>query len=462
MSRPIARVVVTLTNRALSFCRRCLPRPTARLRLTLFYGGLFLVSGIAVLAITYALVWHATSDYVVYRNPDGSVVGMMKSGSVTEPGPSAEGFQITANSRDGGLVSTSLTPEQVQEQDRLIQQLAAEQRAEQQRQLVTSSGLALAVMLVLSMVSGWLLAGRVLRPVRTISATARKISAGNLHQRLALDGPNDEFKELGNTLDDLLGRLEASFEGQRHFVANASHELRTPLTVQRALLQVALGNPQATADELRSTCEKVLESGEQQQHLIDALLTLASSERDLDRHEPVDLAGVAEEVLEARAEEMDGKGLRLETTLSPAVTFGDPSLIASLVANLVDNAVKHNSTGGHVRILTGIHEKRPTLLVSNSGPVVAAGGISRLVQPFQRLAEERTGHHSQSGHGLGLAIVKAVAAAHGSDFAIRPREGGGIEVEIRFSGSRGGAAVGTGNEPRSPQILTVPAQDALL
>jgi signal transduction histidine kinase len=414
--------------------RLLLPRPTARLRLTLFYGGLFLISGIAVLAVTYALVWHATDDVLVYRDPNGAVLGISRDEGAGEP--SQPGGQVQTSISSGNVASGSipLTPEQMQEQDRLIEEMAAQQRADQRLQLVTSSGLALAATLVLSMISGWLVAGRVLRPVRNISATVRRISAGNLHERLALRGPDDEFKELGNTLDDLLGRLEAAFEGQRQFVANASHELRTPLTVQRALLQVALADPKATSEELRSTCEKVLESEEQQRQLIDALFTLARSDRGLDRREPIDLAAVVEDVLGAHAEELEAKELIVESRLSPAVTLGGPSLVASLVANLVDNAIQHNVQGGNIHIETTTRDGGAILLASNSGPLVAAEEIERLLQPFQRLAVERTTHGGvHGGHGLGLAIVKAVAMSHGAKLEVRPRDGGGIEVEVRFA-----------------------------
>ena len=201
-------------------------------------------------------------------------------------------------------------------------------------------------------VLGWFAAGRVLRPVREITATARTISAGNLHERLARKGPNDEFKQLGDTLDDLLGRLEASFEAQRRFVANASHELRTPLTLERTLLQVALADPNATERTLRAACEELLASQADQERLLEALLTLASSERGLERREPVDLPALVEAALRQLDPKLDRRGLATEIALDPATTTGDPALIGRLIANLIDNAIDHNVDGGQVEIRT--------------------------------------------------------------------------------------------------------------
>jgi signal transduction histidine kinase len=301
------------------------------------------------------------------------------------------------------------------------------------QQALLWSGVALAIMAVASVVLGWIMAGRVLRPVRTMSAAARRISAGNLHERLAVAGPDDEFTELGQTFDDLLGRLEAAFESQRHFVANASHELRTPVTVERAILQVALANPGATAETLRSACEQALASGEQQERLIEALLTLASSERGLGRWEAFDLAAVTGEVLTARRQVADRGGVRIQARLTPAPALGDPSLAQSLVANLVDNALRYNSAGGWVQVLTGNGPRGATITVANSGPAVPAEEVARLFRPFQRLQRGRTQH--AAGHGLGLAIVQAIANAHGARIDARPIAGGGLGISVFFVGT---------------------------
>jgi signal transduction histidine kinase len=271
----------------------------------------------------------------------------------------------------------------------------------------------------------------VLRPVRTISATARRISAGNLHERLAPTGPDDEFKELGETLDDLLGRLEAAFESQRHFVANASHELRTPVTVERALLEVALADPGATADTLRSACEQALASGEHQERLLEALLTLATSERGLERWERFDLAAVTGNVLRSRRQEANRRGLGLHAQLSPAPALGDPELAESLVANLVDNALRYNTERGWVEVVTLDGHHGATITVRNPGPIVPTEAVARLFRPFQRLERNRTRH--TAGHGLGLAIVRAIVTAHGGHIDARPRTSGGIDISVSFA-----------------------------
>jgi signal transduction histidine kinase len=224
----------------------------------------------------------------------------------------------------------------------------------------------------------------------------REICASNVHARLALAGPDDEIKELGKTFDGLLGRLEAAFEAQRRFVANASHELRAPLARQRTLVEVALGDPDATIYSLRASYTRVLAAVEQQERLIEALLTLARSERSLERREPVDLAAVTDEVLLTRRPEVQRRGLHVDATLASAATMGDPHLVERLVANLVDNAVRHNVLHGRVEIVTGTTAGRAIFAVANSGPVIPPAAVDRLFQPFQRLGAERTGHGTAS------------------------------------------------------------------
>jgi signal transduction histidine kinase len=278
----------------------------------------------------------------------------------------------------------------------------------------------------------WWIAGRFLRPLRAMNMTAQEISATNLHRRLGVDGPRDELSELGRTLDDLFGRLEASFESQRHFVANASHELRTPLAGQRTLLQVALADPDASAESLRAACQEALELGGQQERLIEALLTLATSEGGVERWEPFDLGEVTENVLAARREEAERRGIHIDAVIVTAPALGDPRLVESLVANLADNAVRHNTTGGRVEISTISVPGRATISVSNTGPVVPAAEVERLFQPLQQLGSERVRH--TDGHGLGLAIVRAIAQAHGAEVIARPRLEGGLEIQVAFAG----------------------------
>src|ERR1700734_2791097 len=306
-----------------------LPRRTARLRLTALVGGLFLVTGTALAAITYALFERATE----YRTP--SLPRIPHTPAIEKlqlPTPLRQAFlQLTqiqnrlaqTQHQMAGLPAgpmarqdQQLTQDQqqlTQDQQQLtrdqhqltsavhqlaqsVHQLAqtgtvqAAQRATDAHQLLVNSGIALAIVAVLALLAGWLVAGRMLRPIRTITRTARRISSTSLHERLALDGPPDELKELGDTLDGLFARLEAAFEAQRHFVANASHELRTPLTAERTLLQVALDDPDTTIAAWRSTAKEVLASSDEQARLLEALLTLASSEGGLNKREPVDLA----------------------------------------------------------------------------------------------------------------------------------------------------------------------------
>jgi signal transduction histidine kinase len=286
---------------------------------------------------------------------------------------------------------------------------------------------------VIALAGAWWLAGRFLRPLRAITTSALEISATNLHQRLALAGPNDELTQLGQTLDDLFGRLEASFEAQRHFVANASHELRTPLAGQRTLLQVALADERATAEDLRSACEEALQLGEQQERLIDALLTLATSERGVERWESFDLSQIAEQVLGARHQEADRRGIRIEATLVAAPIVGDPRLIESLVANLVDNALRHNTVGGMAEIATTTAPGRVSLSVSNTGPVVLTAEVDRLFQPLQQRDGERLRHGE--GYGLGLAIVKAIAQAHDARVIAHTLPEGGLKIQVDFTSS---------------------------
>lgn len=294
------------------------------------------------------------------------------------------------------------------------------------------SGIALAVLAVASVVLGWLVADRALRPLRAITAAARATSASTLNERLGPAGSYayDEFRELGDTLDGLFARLEASFESQRHFVASASHELRTPLAAERAVLQVALADPDASAESLRAACRQLLDLGQQQEQLIDALLTLASSQRGLLHREPFDLAEVTSRVTAGQWPEADRRGVRLETRLDPAPVTGDASLAGSLVANLVGNAIRHNVTGGQaqVQVATGARAGRACLSVANSGPVVPAAEVERLFEPFRQLGGERTG----DGHGLGLAIVAAVVRAHDGELTARARPAGGLEITVTF------------------------------
>jgi signal transduction histidine kinase len=297
--------------------------------------------------------------------------------------------------------------------------------------LLVGSAVALALLIPIAWAAGWFVAGRFLRPLRAVTATAKAISAGNLHQRLDLGEPADELTELGYILDDLFARLEASFDAQRHFVANASHELRTPLAGLRTLLEVALTDPDADADTLRATCQEALALGGHQERLVQALLALATSERGVTRWDALDLAHVVTGVLASRRDQATQRGIDLAEHLTPAVTTGDPRLIESLVANLIDNAIRHNHPNGHVEITTQTFGTQVTLAVTNSGPVIPDNQIQRLFQPFQRLAPDRNGR--RDGYGLGLAIVNAVAQAHHATLTTSARPEGGLSITVRFA-----------------------------
>ncbi|MGW6504149.1 sensor histidine kinase [Nonomuraea angiospora] len=298
-------------------------------------------------------------------------------------------------------------------------------------QLLMGSAVALVILIPVALALGWYVAGRFLHPLRAITATARVISAGDLHRRLDLGEPMDELTELGHTLDDLFARLQASFDAQRHFVANASHELRTPLAGLRTLLEVALADPDADAGSLRAACQEALALGGHQERLVQALLALATSERGVTRWDTLDLAHVVEGVLASRRDLAAETGLDLAGDLTPAVTAGDPRLIESLVANLVDNAVRHNHAGGRVTVTTETSGTQVALTVANSGPVIPGDQLQRLFQPFQKLAPDRNGRGD--GYGLGLAIVNAVAQAHHATLTAGARPEGGLAITVRFA-----------------------------
>jgi signal transduction histidine kinase len=271
----------------------------------------------------------------------------------------------------------------------------------------------------------------VLRPLRTITATARRISATNLHERLALEGPADELKQLGDTVDDLLSRLEHAFQSQRQFVANVSHELRSPLTRLRLLAEIAAGDTQASVDSLQSAFRRVIVAAQSQDDLIEGLLTLAKGQRGLSRTEPVDLELLAREVIDNLATESTDRVTVHRDGLQPAmIRGGDPRLVERLIANLMDNATRYNVDGGHAYIATGADRESATLIVSNDGPCVPRSQIERLFAPFERMEEGR-GHHT-AGHGLGLAVVKAIADAHGATVSADPRREGGLRVQVNF------------------------------
>ena len=445
-----------------------LPRRTARMRLTALYGGLFLVSGAALVVASYLLFERATA----FTRPALPQIPHTPSLQDLENLPLPKAFAAVTNDQSqvihienllgqpavvGPLSSTNhpgdisgpvttLVSRLELDQHQLtkatnhlaqaVHQLAqtgsiqAAQRATDSHELLVNSAIALGIVAVLALLAGWLVAGRLLRPIRAITGTARMISSTNLHERLALDGPQDELKELGDTLDGLFARLEGAFDAQRHFVANASHELRTPLTVERNLLQVALDDPDTSNAEWRSTAEEVLASNDEQAHLIDALLNLAGSEGGLSEREPVDLAPLVDETLAGLQSEITRLELHIDDATAPAQLDGDSLLVERLVVNLLTNAARHNVVGGDVKVMTGVTEDRAFLAVTNTGPVIPSAEVERLFQPFQRLDPRRAVY--KDGHGLGLSIVRAIASAHGASITADPVPGGGLSVRVSF------------------------------
>ncbi|HEX3056418.1 MAG TPA: ATP-binding protein [Gaiellaceae bacterium] len=391
-----------------------LPAPTIRLRLTLIYGGLFTLSAAALLAITFVLVNHQyTGNFFISSGRLGVVASQGVGNLEVRPLP-PKGFVVTAGQKT--LIAS-----------RKVALAAAQGQSDAAlHKLFVDSAFALALMSVLSLWLGWVIAGRALRPVRTITDAARDISASNLHRRLALQGPDDELKRLGNTVDGLLARLETSFEAQRQFVANASHELRTPLTLERTLLELALSDPNASIDSYRHTCEQLLAVGEQQEQLIDALLTLSRSQRGIDSRQPVDLAAITATAVAAA----DHGGLVVDTALRPASTSGNPRLVERLVANLVGNAIRHNVDGGTVSLSTETRDGHAVLAVSNTGPKIPVRELERIFRPFQRLDPTRT--TGANGFGLGLSIVQAIADAHDATITTTAPPDGGLHIEVRF------------------------------
>ncbi len=449
-----------------------LPRRTMRVRLTLLYGALFLVSGAALLAITYVLFERAT-EYTkpqLPRIPHTPAIQDLQPLLPRLGSPLAQALPqltrvqhqlaqdqhvflsvpnavVSAFQKGPGLSPLATDQHQLaQDQHQLAQavnQLAlavhqmaragsvqAAQRSADSHQLLVNSGIALAIVAVLALLAGWLVAGRMLRPIRTITRAAQRISSASLHERLALEGPQDELKELGDTLDDLFGRLDAAFEAQRQFVANASHELRAPLTRQRALIEVALASPDANHDSLRKAHERVLASEQHLEQLIDALLALTRGQAGVERRERFDLAVLASRALQAPRPEVEGLSLGVHATLDPAPTDGDPRLLERLIANLIDNAIRHNTPAGHVEMTTGTRDQHAFLSIANSGPTVPPEQIERLFRPFQRLSGARTRHNN--GYGLGLSIVQAIANAHRAQISARARPGGGLTIEVSF------------------------------
>jgi signal transduction histidine kinase len=390
-------------------------RRPVRLRLTLVYTSLFLLAGAGVLTVSYVLVEQSPG----LSQPDlqSSQKAQFMSAAIKACVAKA------ATSAQGGLCK------QLAEQDaaKLAKAGATAQQAQTLHHLLFYSFAALALMALISAVLGWVVAGRALRPVHAITAAARRASDENLGDRIALAGPHDELKELADTFDAMLSRLDAAFASQRRFVANASHELRTPLAVIRTSIDVTLAKPGRTPAQLEAMAIEVRQAADRAEVLIEALLTLARSDRGRGPRELLDMAVLAEDALEAAAPAMAARPVTVETALEPGPTPGDPVLIGRLVTNLVDNAVRHNVAGGWIHVVTGTRDGMAFLDVANSGDAIPADLAPALFEPFRRLGGRMAG---PDGAGLGLSIVQSVAAAHRGRVSVWPLPAGGLRVLV--------------------------------
>ena len=433
-----------------------LPRRTARLRLTVLYGAAFLACGAAVLGVVAYLLYGFTGPDRTPPNQAKSSASAVFNSKVPVADVHQEGqYDLvpvrvpTADVQRAGdydIVHLSVpgTVDQDQKPPVLTAAEQAKLAAEEEKFLATAqvqvnydkreilvlSAVALAVIAVAAAAIGWIIAGRVLRPLTTITAAARRIAASSLHERLALAGPDDELKELADTLDNLFARLEASFDAQRRFAANASHELRTPLTRERTLLQVTRADPASTTGTWRAVSRELLASNAEQERLIEALLTLASGEADASRREPLNLAVITSAAVASAHPAISRLGLHVSADIEPAILDGDPLLVQQLVTNLIDNAVRHNIQGGDVHVATATSGGQAVLSVTNSGPVIPPADVDRLFQPFQRFGPRPA--RRDGGHGLGLSIVHAIATSHGAAVVTRARPGGGLAVDVTF------------------------------
>ncbi|WP_326657389.1 sensor histidine kinase [Streptomyces sp. NBC_00385] len=378
-------------------------RPTIRIRLTLLYGGMFLIAGILLLSIIYMLA--AQALHVGSELPFKIVSGKVTSEicNLPENAP-ADDFNAAVN--------TCVNHQRQQALDTLLN-----------RSLLALVGLS-----VIAFAFGYAMAGRVLSPLGRITRIARRVAGTDLSRRIELDGPDDELKELADTFDDMLERLERAFTAQQRFVGNASHELRTPLAINRTLLEVHLSDPQAPP-ELKQLGKTLLATNERSEQLVEGLLLLARSDNQIVERKPVDLAEVASRALDQARSEAEAKGVEMRSELAPAVVQGNGVLLERIALNLVQNAVRYNvPADGWVEVSTELMPGQALMVVTNTGPVVPAYEIDNLFEPFRRLRTERTG--SDKGVGLGLSIARSVARAHGGRIIAEPREGGGLVMRV--------------------------------
>ena len=405
---------------------------TIRLKLTLWYGGLFLLAGVLLITVNFLMV----RDSLTPAPEKARAAVAERFGIPPEKlefvgplgGPPGEFDRYVT------IYGIPLP--------RLLDEAQRELKAEALRQLWTRSLLALAIMAVITFGLAWLLAGRMLKPLHAITSTARRLSESTLHERIGLRGPRDELKELADTFDAMLGRLDTAFGTQKDFVANASHELRTPLTIIRAELDVALSDPDVSQHELQEMAVAINEAVDRSERLIDGLLMLARADSSLNLVD-LDLAELAETQVELSSGEADAMGLRLELDLKPGPVKGDRVLLERLVSNLVENAVRHNDQDGWFAVRTFTEADRAVLQVQNSGPVVPADEVDKLFDRFYR--PDRSRSRKTGGFGLGLSIVKSVASAHNGAVTIVARPEGGLDVTVSLPAAPALAPADRGN-----------------
>ncbi|MGH9015197.1 MAG: sensor histidine kinase [Acidimicrobiia bacterium] len=400
-------------------------RSTIRVRLTLLYAGVFFLAGAALVTVMYFVLGEALDRQVTARV---GITEHLPESTPTEPG------------------STQRTHEAQQELRAQFQQ----DRDDTLDTMLIASLVALGVVGVIAGGSGWLLAGRALHPLHQITATARRVADRSLHERIALAGPHDEIKDLADTFDAMLERLDRSFDSQRRFVANASHELRTPLTINRSLIEVALDDPNAN-ESLRQLGGTLLAVNQRHERLIDGLLTLASSEQGIIGPVSVDLADIARHITTESRAAAQTAGVDIRTHLLPAPVTGDPVLLERLTQNLVDNAIRYNMPEhGEITVATRTVDDNAHLTVENSGPSVPPYEVPSLFEPFRRLpATERLADPATTstsrGAGLGLSIVRSVVHAHGGNVHASPRKDGGLTVQVRIPANTESRTRGGGN-----------------
>ncbi|MEU6099901.1 sensor histidine kinase [Streptomyces flaveolus] len=387
-------------------------RPTIRIRLTLLYGGMFLIAGILLLSIIYLLAAQALNTG---NEPLFKIVGG------TDIKVASDKCPVVNNASNLSLSTFNAA----------ISECIDHQRQVALDNLLSRSLLALLGLAVIAFAFGYAMAGRVLSPLGRITRTARAVAGSDLSRRIELDGPDDELKELADTFDDMLERLQRAFTAQQRFVGNASHELRTPLAINRTLLEVHLSDPNAPV-ELQQLGKTLLATNERSEQLVEGLLLLARSDNQIVERKPVDLAEVAGQAIDQVHAEAEAKGVRIKGDREPAVVQGNGVLLERIALNLVQNAVRYNvAEQGWVEVTTAVENGQAVLVVTNTGPVVPAYEIDNLFEPFRRLRTERTG--SDKGVGLGLSIARSVARAHGGHIYAQPREGGGLVMRVTLA-----------------------------